>query len=154
MLWKPVARGRFEASFGDTTDWYLDREQGKYALIELGEEPHGPVVVAQSHLPTHRYEPHWHNSHYVSIILSGSFRVGRKWYHAGDIRMQEAGSVYGPEEAGPEGCTKVNIFLDRTGSAPILPSQDPPAEAPGPSWTPHVALVNHHSRAALPATAD
>ena len=56
-----------------------------------------------------------------------------KWYGPGDIRLQEKGSVYGPEEASPEGCFMLNIFADRRGLYPTLldePDQEYPAVEP------------------------
>jgi hypothetical protein len=73
----------------------------------------------------------------MSIILRGSLRVGKKWYRTGDIRLQEKGSVYGPEEAGPEGCFMLNIFADRRGFFPTLLDQP---EQENPPVEPHIML--------------
>ena len=74
--------------------------------------------------PDYAFPWHYHRSHYVSVIVRGSIRVGTHWYHPGDIRLQERGSVYGPEEACPDGCSMINVFADRRGFHPSLLDAD------------------------------
>ena len=92
----------------------------RFAGFFLGDGEDEPAVFPMEVTANYRFPVHYHKTHYMSIILRGSLRVGKKWYRPGDIRLQEKGSVYGPEEAGPEGCYMLNIFADRRGYFPTL----------------------------------
>jgi hypothetical protein len=109
-----AGRGRYETEFGDAE--FTERPDGsRVALFALGDGPTDPVAFALELGPNYTFPWHYHRSHYISVIVKGSIRVGTRWYHAGAMRLQERGSVYGPEQAGPEGCWMVNIFADRRG---------------------------------------
>lgn len=126
---KQVARGRYETHFDDPQ--HLQGEDGsRTASFLLGDEDDGPLVTLYDVPATYQYEAHTHRCHYMSIIVRGSLQVGKKWYHAGDIRLQEHGSVYGPEQAGPEGCLMINIFANRRAAVPSLLPDGRPAVAP------------------------
>jgi hypothetical protein len=89
------------------------------STFELGDDPHGPVMTITVLPPETVYAAHFHETDYVSIVLTGSVRVGRSWCYPGNVRLQEAESVYGPLVSGPEGCRIVNFYGDRT----ALPDQ-------------------------------
>jgi hypothetical protein len=117
------ARGRYE-TFLDDPRWKTLEDGSRTLSIFFGENADGLAVYGYQVPATYQFPAHYHRTHYMSIIVAGSLRVGRKWYRVGDIRVQEEGSVYGPEEAGPAGCTMINIFADRRGSHPSLLGQD------------------------------
>jgi hypothetical protein len=132
------SRGRYE-TFIDDPRWQEHPDGSRTVSIFFGEEDDGLAVFGY-HVPSsYRFPPHFHQTHYMSVILAGSLRVGRKWYRNGDFRMQEQGSVYGPEEAGPTGCTMLNIFADRRGLYPSLLSDTEPQAA---EMTPDILLCN------------
>ena len=118
-VFEQVARGRWESALADQR-WATYPDGSRTLLVALGDNDDSPWVAFYQVPSTYRFEAHAHRSHYMSYIVSGSVRVGRTWYRAGDIRIQEEGSVYGPEEAGPEGCTMINIFARRRGISPAL----------------------------------
>ncbi|MBS9376451.1 cupin domain-containing protein [Rhodococcus sp. B50] len=151
-----TARGRYETILDDP-DFAVMDDGTRFAAFFLGDGETDPAVFPMEVGPNFRSPVHYHKTHYMSIILRGSLRVGKKWYGPGDIRLQEKGSVYGPEEAGPEGCFMLNIFADRRGFHPTVlgePEQDlPPVE-------PHVllsqvwnALAEKHTDSASVSTA-
>jgi hypothetical protein len=115
----PVARGRYE-TFIDDPRWRAKEDGSRTLSIYFGDEEDGLAVFGLEVPPTYKFPAHYHKSHYLTIILRGSMRVGRTWYNPGDIRIQEKGAVYGPEEAGPDGCLLLNIFSDRRGAYPSL----------------------------------
>jgi hypothetical protein len=53
----------------------------------------------------------------MRVFLSGTFKIGNDWYKPGDVRIQEAGKIYGPEMAGPEGSRQILFFNKRNGVA-------------------------------------
>jgi hypothetical protein len=72
---------------------------------------------------------HWHPADTVYVVRRGQFTVeGEGTYEVGDIRWVKAGTAYGPEGAGPEGC---EVMLIAAGSFP-LPTYDPAVEPPPP----------------------
>ena len=137
-----TARGRYETSLDDP-DFPVDPMGNRFAALYLGDEADGPAVFPLEVGPDYKFPIHYHRTHYMSIILRGSLRVGKRWYKPGDIRMQEYGSVYGPEEAGPEGCYMLNVFADRRGCFPSLLGEETPEPIDLPAfiqlsktWTP------------------
>lgn len=70
---------------------------------------------------------HWHPADTVYVIRRGEFIVeGEGTYRVGDIRWVKAGTAYGPECAGPEGC---EVVLIAKGTFP-LPTHDPAIDPP------------------------
>lgn len=90
-----------------------------FTKFELGDAPDGPLLVVQVIPPDLDFATHYHDTDYCTLVLQGSMRVGRTWYSAGDFRVQDAGSVYGPVRIGPDGCTVVSFYGDRS----ALPDQ-------------------------------
>jgi hypothetical protein len=119
--------GHIDWSF-DSNVWFDDGSRAaaaggralKTAMWFLGDDEDGPMVVCIDIPPNttgHVTPAHSHASDQVRIILTGAFRIGNDWYGPGDIRFQEAGKIYGPEEAGPEGSRQILIFNKRSGVA-------------------------------------
>jgi quercetin dioxygenase-like cupin family protein len=60
---------------------------------------------------------HSHDADTVYIVRRGVFEVeGEGRYEVGDIRWVKAGTVYGPEKAGPEGA---DVYLIAAGTFPL-----------------------------------
>lgn len=114
-----TARGRYETTLDDPE--FATLEDGtRFAAFFLGDGDSDPAVFPMEVTADYQFPVHYHKSHYMSIILRGSLQVGKRWYGPGDIRLQEKGSVYGPEKAGPDGCFMLNIFADRRGYIPTV----------------------------------
>lgn len=65
----------------------------------------GPNLLEVQFPPNFYAGDHWHPYDTVYIMTKGEMKVGGEGsYGPGDIRWVKAGHVYGPEEAGPEGC--------------------------------------------------
>lgn len=90
-----------------------------FTTFEFGNDPHGPLMVVQVVPPNLDFAAHYHDTDYSTIVLQGALRVGRAWCRAGHVRVQDAGSVYGPLRSGPEGATVVSFYGDRA----ALPDQ-------------------------------
>ena len=70
---------------------------------------------------------HWHPADTVYVVRRGQFIVeGEGTYEVGDLRWVKAGTVYGPESAGPDGC---EVMLIAAGTFP-LPTFPPEAAPP------------------------
>jgi hypothetical protein len=131
-----TGRGRYETNLDDP-DFTLTEDGTRFAGFFLGDAEDSPAVFPLEVTANYRFPVHYHETHYMSIILRGSLRVGKRWYKPGDIRLQEKGSVYGPEEAGPDGCFMLNIFADHRGLYPVVPGESAQERRP---VTPHVVL--------------
>jgi len=71
----------------------------------------GPWIVPNRFPPNCQADRHAHNHDTVYLITKGTmtFNDGSGWYGPGDVRWVRAGTVYGPEEAGPDGCEFVLV---------------------------------------------
>ncbi|MSV90628.1 MAG: hypothetical protein F2754_10455 [Actinobacteria bacterium] len=77
--------------------------------------------------PGYTGKVHWHPTDTVYVVQRGQFIVeGEGTYEVGDIRWVKAGTVYGPEAAGPDGC---DVMLIGAGRFP-LPTYDPAVDPP------------------------
>jgi hypothetical protein len=73
--------------------------------------------------PNYRGLRHSHPSDTVYVIRRGQFLVeGEGTYEVGDIRWVKAGTFYGPEGAGPDGC---EVMLVGTGAFPLRTNPAP-----------------------------
>jgi ChrR-like protein with cupin domain len=95
------------------TEWTYDAEKKlKFARFRLGVDERGTATM----MLVVKYEPgsyvpaHYHGADYCSIVVDGSIEVTRRNHEVGSMRFENAGTVYGPLIAGPEGCTVIDIF--------------------------------------------
>lgn len=58
---------------------------------------------------------HTHPCDVFMVVLKGSLHVPGKVLHPGDGMVAKANEFYGPEVAGPEGCTRVEFFAAMRG---------------------------------------
>ena len=72
----------------------------------LGESlEEGPWVLQVRHAPNYVEGKHWHEADTVYVFTAGEMMVdGEATYRPGDVRWVRAGSYYGPERAGADGC--------------------------------------------------
>ena len=77
--------------------------------------------------PNYTGKVHWHPADTVYVVRRGRFiGEGEGTYEVGDLRWVKAGTPYGPERAGPDGC---EVLLVARGTFP-LPTHDPTVEPP------------------------
>lgn len=98
----------------------------RYASFAVApDEADSAHVIHAEFPPGYVVGPHQHETDYVEIIVSGSQRVGRRWYRAGDVRFARRGTVYGPLTAGPDGAEVLIVFADdRVVARPPRPGVD------------------------------
>jgi mannose-6-phosphate isomerase-like protein (cupin superfamily) len=86
---------------------FFEHMTDKIKVQFLGESwEKGPWIVPNRFSPNLKADRHAHNHDTIYYILEGSmtFNDGSGWMTKGDLRWVRAGHIYGPEEAGPEGC--------------------------------------------------
>ncbi len=87
------------------------------------------TVLTFTFPPNYVGKVHWHPTDTVYVIRRGQFIVeGEGIFEVGDIRWVKAGTPYGPEAAGPDGC---EVMLIGAGAFP-LPTFDPTVDPPPP----------------------
>jgi anti-sigma factor ChrR (cupin superfamily) len=65
-----------------------------------------PWMTCVKFPPHHVVASHWHASDAFYIVTAGEMTVGTEGlYRVGDLRWVSAGTFYGPETMGPDGCT-------------------------------------------------
>jgi quercetin dioxygenase-like cupin family protein len=106
-------KGQRVLSWDEPGEWIVDPDKRlKHCAIRLGVDERGAatMMLIVKYEPGSRVEPHYHHSDYASIVVEGSIEVTRRNETVGSIRVVNAGTVYGPLVAGPEGCTVVEVF--------------------------------------------
>jgi quercetin dioxygenase-like cupin family protein len=106
-------KGHREFSWNDPGDWTYDAvQQLAYHLFGVGTDERGAVarVMIVKYDPGARVDPHYHHCDYCSIVVEGSMEITRRVHGVGSVRVVNAGTVYGPLLAGPEGCTVIDVF--------------------------------------------
>ena len=107
--------GELRVTVDDPGAWVVsDRWDLRYVhldyLVQRGPEDSALRVVVVEYVPGAEVLPHSHPVDYVSIVVKGSMRITRRQHEVGSIRLVKAGTTYGPLEAGPEGCTVIDVF--------------------------------------------
>src|SRR5262245_58764991 len=111
-------KGQKMVTWDEPGEWTYDAEKKlKFARFRLGVDERGAatMMLVVKYEPGSRVEPHYHGCDYCSIVVEGSIEVTRRNHEVGSMRFANAGTVYGPLVAGPEGCTVVDVFA--TGAA-------------------------------------
>ena len=92
--------------------WKSHMQNGMIETLFMGESwEKGPWIVPNRFPPNCKADPHAHNYDTVYVVTKGTltFNDGTGWYKPGDVRWVRANTMYGPEEAGPEGCEFVLV---------------------------------------------
>ena len=63
---------------------------------------------------------HSHTCDIFMIVIKGSLYVPGAVLEPGDVLEAKAGEFYGPEVAGPEGCTRIEFFARLSGNADLV----------------------------------
>lgn len=87
-------------------EWQSPEGFPDVAMKFLGENLEtGPYVLQVRHAPNYVEPKHWHEADTIYIFTAGEMIVGGEGsYRPGDVRWVRAGTYYGPETAGPDGC--------------------------------------------------
>jgi hypothetical protein len=94
-------------------------QKSRFGAFWMTDDPNGPLAVVIELPPNTQGRAHSHTSDYMTVVIEGSLKTSGRWYGPGEIRFQDAGSVYGPSLVGPDGVRVLVVFADRNG----LPDQ-------------------------------
>lgn len=104
-----IADGEWGLFAGLETDSeFFEHMSDRIEVQFLGEDwETGPWILPNRFPPHCKADIHAHNHDTVYYVIQGTmtFNDGSGWYSPGDLRWVRAGTEYGPEEAGSEGCT-------------------------------------------------
>ena len=106
-------KGQRMLTWDEPGEWIVDPEQQlRYCAVPMGVDERGAatLMLIVKYDAGARIGPHFHHSDYASIVVEGSIEVTRRNHDVGSIRVVNAGTVYGPLVAGPEGCTVIDVF--------------------------------------------
>ena len=78
-----TARGRYETNLDDP-EFTVMEDGTRFAGFFLGDGADHPAVFPMEVTAGYRFPVHYHETHYMSLILRGSLRVGKKWYGLGE----------------------------------------------------------------------
>jgi hypothetical protein len=103
----------------EDTEWQTPDGFPGVGMKFLGESLEaGPYVLLVRHPPNYIEPKHWHEADTVYIFTAGEMRVeDEESYRPGDVRWVRAGTYYGPETAGPDGC---EFYLIGAGGNPVM----------------------------------
>jgi hypothetical protein len=92
-------------------DWQPVEGYPDVSMKFLGDSmEEGPWAMQIRFAPGYVEAAHWHEADTFYIVTTGELRVGDEGtYRPGDVRWVRAGTFYGPETAGPEGCEFILI---------------------------------------------
>jgi hypothetical protein len=80
-------------------------------LLNKNEDMSAPAAFFLQMPPGYVLSRHGHPCERFEVVIKGSLDVGDgRTAYPGDIFTAEAGTLYGPHTAGPEGCTTIEIF--------------------------------------------
>jgi hypothetical protein len=110
------------SSYVDTSDFPEVAFGLKQKRIVLGAEgdPTRPLLLI-THFPPHALLPrHFHGDVFVDAVVQGSSKIDGEWFPAGTVRWFPAQAMYGPVEAGPDGCILLEFYVDQPGFATTI----------------------------------
>jgi len=104
-------------SYLDTSDFPTIPFGLKQKRFTLGEEGDGtrPLLLV-THFPPHAVLPrHFHGDVFMDAVVAGSSKIDGIWHEAGTVRWFPAKAMYGPVQAGPDGCILLEFYVDEPG---------------------------------------
>jgi hypothetical protein len=123
--------GRVDASFDDPS-WPLENGV-RYSFWAMGAEPQRPLILlVESAVGAPVVPPVRFPTDQFRMMLTGSCEIGGQCYRAGDIRVQQAGHLLGPEVTGPGGSRQIVVFARQADAAPMFSDRDEAARVTGP----------------------
>lgn len=95
------------------------RSRSSYFVLGDPEDDDAPTAVVLRIPPGYGLPYHAHSCDVFMLVLKGSLHVPGKTLRPGDGQVAKAHEFYGPEVAGPEGCTRVEFFADLKGATSV-----------------------------------
>jgi anti-sigma factor ChrR (cupin superfamily) len=96
-------------------------------LFVLGDDPDSPdspAVVLLDLPPGYVLFRHAHICHRLEVVVNGSLKTEGRILEPGDTMTARPGEWYGPNVAGPDGCTTIEVFGSLDGVFRVLAESD------------------------------
>jgi hypothetical protein len=90
-----------------------------FALGDVADDA-TPVATLAKMPPEYALPYHSHTCDIFMIVIKGSLYVPEAILSPGDVLEAKAGEFYGPEVAGPDGCTRIEFFAHLSGNASLM----------------------------------
>lgn len=106
-------KGQRSFTWDEPGEWTHDPvKKLAYCSVPLQTDERGTAttVLIVKYEPGSQVGPHYHHADYCSVVVEGSIEVTRRTHEVGSMRVVNAGTVYGPLVAGPDGCTVIEVF--------------------------------------------
>lgn len=99
-----------------------DRSSIRTSYFVLGDSAsdNDPVAAVLDLAPGQVVGRHAHPTHRFEVVVRGSMEANGRTLVAGDVMIADPGEFYGPNMAGPDGCTTVEVFADAIGAHTVL----------------------------------
>jgi len=126
--------------FGEPPPAGAALQQDRYVLGQEGDSSR-PILLVTRFPPGAILPRHHHGDVFMDAVVQGASRFGDgEWNTAGTVRWFPARAVYGPVEAGPEGCVLLEFYVNQAGfkttldRAALTPAIIAGLEARGINW--------------------
>lgn len=92
-------------------DWGIDARYSNIWMLDKTQDFSAPAAYLLEMPPGFVLSRHGHPCERFEVIVRGSLDVGDgRIARPGDIFTAQANTLYGPHQAGPEGCTTIEVF--------------------------------------------
>jgi hypothetical protein len=118
-------KGQRFLTWDEPGEWtHVPDKKLAYAWVPIGTDGGGAAgrILLVKYEPGSYVAPHYHHADYCSVVVQGSIEVTRRNHEVGSIRVVNAGTVYGPLIAGPEGCTVIEFFVTGVPDPSLTPN--------------------------------
>jgi anti-sigma factor ChrR (cupin superfamily) len=104
--------------FASDVDWRPGQSDGvSFAWFSTDDDnPKASAIILSRFAANAVVAPHTHDSNYFEYIIEGEQTVGKVTFRTGDVRIVKGGVGYGPIHVGPQGCTVIIVFEDKSGA--------------------------------------
>lgn len=109
-------------SYIDTSDFPEVGFGLKQKRIVLGDpDAKDRPLFLITHFPPHAVLPrHFHGDVFVDAVVQGSSKIDGQWFEAGTVRWFPKNAMYGPVEAGPDGCILLEFYVNQPGLNTVM----------------------------------
>ena len=95
------------------------RSRSSFFVLGDPDDDSAPTATVLRIPPGYGLPYHAHSCDIFMLVLKGTLHVPGRVLKPGDGQFARAHEFYGPEVAGPEGCTRVEFFADLEGATSV-----------------------------------
>jgi hypothetical protein len=101
---------KIDAAYRESTSGLPDTVKGTFFTLGDDDDDDAPLVALLDLPPCVGLPRHTHNANLLMMVVKGSLYVPGRILLPGDCQQANAHEFYGPEVAGPQGCTRIEIW--------------------------------------------